>query len=327
MMSFVSYLLNKCRTNSAVVDLINQMKSTRQNVSILGQTVSTLEQRLEIFPNSVMPEIREISDSETIADLFSTLNTPDKMNTYTYYGSTLGRMRPSNDESTPKIRYVDLCRSIRPLSYSNNQYLLLNRRVSHGSLTGDIAKPSLTGADLIATVHQEDANSRSSSCLSDEHSSSTENSEEGGIDDLAYPTLNRETKKLIKRLLRRVEWTLFRSGFVQCAKRGQNTSKEEGNINLHSNTGSPSNFSNNKKRSRDSRDRASDDEQDDQRNKRNKSKSTVELSSLAGPRFACPFFKHDPQRYISCRTCAGPGWPTIHRLKYAKFFRKYFFTN
>jgi hypothetical protein len=34
------------------------------------------------------------------------------------------------------------------------------------------------------------------------------------------------------------------------------------------------------------------------------------------PRFACPFFKRDPSRYKDLRSCPGPGWTSIHRLKY-----------
>jgi hypothetical protein len=33
------------------------------------------------------------------------------------------------------------------------------------------------------------------------------------------------------------------------------------------------------------------------------------------PLFACPYYKHDRQRYQRCRSCPGPGWETIHRLK------------
>lgn len=32
-------------------------------------------------------------------------------------------------------------------------------------------------------------------------------------------------------------------------------------------------------------------------------------------RFACPYFKHDPDRYRVERTCCGPGWLDLHRLK------------
>ncbi|KAK8134384.1 Protein kinase domain-containing protein, partial [Apiospora sp. TS-2023a] len=34
-----------------------------------------------------------------------------------------------------------------------------------------------------------------------------------------------------------------------------------------------------------------------------------------GPSFVCPFFRHDPKRFCHLRTCVGPGWKTIHRLK------------
>lgn len=32
-------------------------------------------------------------------------------------------------------------------------------------------------------------------------------------------------------------------------------------------------------------------------------------------RFACPFYKNDPERYKYRRTCCGPGWPQFHRVK------------
>lgn len=31
--------------------------------------------------------------------------------------------------------------------------------------------------------------------------------------------------------------------------------------------------------------------------------------------FACPFYKHDPVRHGSTRTCVGPGWDKVHRIK------------
>ncbi|KAM5364960.1 hypothetical protein ACJA88_012802 [Fusarium oxysporum] len=36
-------------------------------------------------------------------------------------------------------------------------------------------------------------------------------------------------------------------------------------------------------------------------------------------RFACPFYKHDPERYETSRTCCGPGWATVHRVKLVYF--------
>lgn len=38
-------------------------------------------------------------------------------------------------------------------------------------------------------------------------------------------------------------------------------------------------------------------------------------SSLTRRRFACPYFKRSPNRHMHQRSCAGPGWPSVHRLK------------
>ncbi|KAF4470684.1 hypothetical protein FALBO_2398 [Fusarium albosuccineum] len=32
-------------------------------------------------------------------------------------------------------------------------------------------------------------------------------------------------------------------------------------------------------------------------------------------KFACPFYKHNPQEFKEFRTCMGPGWTSIHRIK------------
>lgn len=34
-------------------------------------------------------------------------------------------------------------------------------------------------------------------------------------------------------------------------------------------------------------------------------------------RLACPYFKMDPSRHHTARSCLGPGWATVHRIKYA----------
>ncbi|KAL1882362.1 hypothetical protein VTK73DRAFT_1921 [Phialemonium thermophilum] len=31
--------------------------------------------------------------------------------------------------------------------------------------------------------------------------------------------------------------------------------------------------------------------------------------------YACPYYKHDPDKYKLVRTCCGPGWESLHRLK------------
>jgi hypothetical protein len=37
-------------------------------------------------------------------------------------------------------------------------------------------------------------------------------------------------------------------------------------------------------------------------------------SQVLGARFACPYYQRNPQRHKS-RSCAGPGWRTVHRVK------------
>lgn len=35
-----------------------------------------------------------------------------------------------------------------------------------------------------------------------------------------------------------------------------------------------------------------------------------------GRRFACPFFARNPSKYLMVRSCSGPGWDSVHRVKY-----------
>lgn len=55
----------------------------------------------------------------------------------------------------------------------------------------------------------------------------------------------------------------------------------------------------------------SDDEEEDKGSGYKRMKTEENL----GKRLACPFFKRNPQRYQEERSCVGPGWRTVHRLK------------
>ena len=35
----------------------------------------------------------------------------------------------------------------------------------------------------------------------------------------------------------------------------------------------------------------------------------------SGRKYACPFSKHDPGKYKNVKTCCGPGWDDVHRVK------------
>ena len=59
-------------------------------------------------------------------------------------------------------------------------------------------------------------------------------------------------------------------------------------------------------------------EEDDDSNSRKRHKKPAKLEDTecaSKRRLACPYFKHDPRRYLGLRSCPGPGWDTIHRLK------------
>ena len=54
---------------------------------------------------------------------------------------------------------------------------------------------------------------------------------------------------------------------------------------------------------------------DDEQGKRRKMGSLSRPNIFPGVRYACPYFKHDPDKYTNCRACAGPGWQDVHRVK------------
>lgn len=69
-----------------------------------------------------------------------------------------------------------------------------------------------------------------------------------------------------------------------------------------------------KKRSSHKESDASGDSDDDEDDKGSGSKR-IKMDENLGKRLACPFFKRNPQRYQEERSCVGPGWRTVHRLK------------
>jgi hypothetical protein len=79
-----------------------------------------------------------------------------------------------------------------------------------------------------------------------------------------------------------------------------------------------------KKRSRDDAlptDRSSDNGHgegngDDPNKRQRPSPSTKLLLSGLEKRYACPYFKRNPELYGSRRSCIGPGWTDVHRVKY-----------
>ncbi|KAL6919777.1 hypothetical protein ACHAP8_008456 [Fusarium lateritium] len=84
-------------------------------------------------------------------------------------------------------------------------------------------------------------------------------------------------------------------------------------------TGKPIPRSAGQKRSNDhsSRDESENDEDKDEDSSRRKrdNKRTKTTREDTRPRFACPYHQYDPARFGSERTCCGPGWINISRVK------------
>ncbi|KAH7155357.1 hypothetical protein B0J13DRAFT_223947 [Dactylonectria estremocensis] len=55
--------------------------------------------------------------------------------------------------------------------------------------------------------------------------------------------------------------------------------------------------------------------EDDSSSRKDNNKKAKMLNDDSRLRFACPYYKYDPQRFKDHRTCIGPGWPSVHRVK------------
>lgn len=143
--------------------------------------------------------------------------------------------------------------------------------------------------------------------------SMTDDSEYEDAADRGGSTLSKAALKTIELIMRKIELNLRYAAYMQCAggqpSRGQSTG-EPIRGRRSSTQGSSS-----KRKSRGDDGLPPDDQDDNGPNKRRRVSITTTEDSDGGPRFACPFYKHDPNRYRNRRTCPGPGWPTVHRMK------------
>lgn len=144
----------------------------------------------------------------------------------------------------------------------------------------------------------------------------TEDSDEEEASELGPSILSKATLKTIELIMRKIEVNLGYAAYIQCA--GGQTSRG------HSGTGEPSRNAGRgtgqggaggKRKSRTDESTPSSNPDDDGPTKRRRVSIATTEDSETGPRFACPFYKHDPNRYRNRRTCPGPGWPTVHRMK------------
>jgi hypothetical protein len=122
----------------------------------------------------------------------------------------------------------------------------------------------------------------------------------------------RTTCRVINMIIRKIEVNLRYAAHVQC-NGGSNGSSSNTSRSQQNSTKASHNSRKRKSRSDDHL-QPNDHNEDGFSKRRRGSLATVE-SSDTGSRFACPFFKHEPNRFCNRRTCPGPGWPTVHRMK------------
>ncbi|KAM6532805.1 hypothetical protein FALCPG4_005855 [Fusarium falciforme] len=99
--------------------------------------------------------------------------------------------------------------------------------------------------------------------------------------------------------------------------------------NSHYDEGTNGTAKTDKKRKRDSPERDDDDFDDSGRgggrpNSGKRRKDEEEESEKN--KFACPFYKNDPQAFRASRTCVGPGWSSVHRVK-EHIFRRHMLSD
>jgi len=99
------------------------------------------------------------------------------------------------------------------------------------------------------------------------------------------------------------------------SQNSRNTSSESASCESSMFASSVSSFSG-QKHARYNGDDGDDYQDEDDPSQRKRSKLLESgCEGNAKKRFACPFFKRKPARYISQRMCPGPGWESVHRLK------------
>lgn len=126
----------------------------------------------------------------------------------------------------------------------------------------------------------------------------------------------KSTLQIIELIMRKVELKLRDVACRECTGNSTSNSRSGASSISYQGNRKSSQSSGNKRKTRTEGSPPPDDDDDYGPNKRRRgSAATTADSSDSGVRFACPFYKHDPDKYRNRRTCPGPGWPTVHRMK------------
>ncbi|RMZ67253.1 Nicotinate-nucleotide diphosphorylase [Pyrenophora seminiperda CCB06] len=123
------------------------------------------------------------------------------------------------------------------------------------------------------------------------------------------------TSKIIELIMRKVEVSLRQAAYNQYTGSSSAHSRARAAPSSGQNSRKTSVSTVSKRKFRQEGSPPPEDDDEDGPNKRRRGSGTSIDGSETGARFACPYYKHDPDGYRNRRTCPGPGWATVHRMK------------
>jgi hypothetical protein len=206
--------------------------------------------------------------------------------------------------NSPLLGYVS---TISSLSKSALNFTRTPPRSPH---VGSISIQSKSAVPSILSLPSSTSSTSSAECDSD----SDFTDEEGSARGASRHGVSSDVKKMIKYLLCKVQWHLYSSSIIHNASPSRGAPDPREAESSKNRPDSPSLSPKTKRRASNNSGHGNSD--DGHRKKRRKVKPGSDAETMMVCRFACPFFKHDPQLYGSRRSCPGPGWPTVHRMKY-----------
>ncbi|KAF5547850.1 Nicotinate-nucleotide diphosphorylase [Fusarium napiforme] len=158
--------------------------------------------------------------------------------------------------------------------------------------------------------------------LDDRDSSQTPDSDEGSFTTSTY--LDYWKGQVVDRIVFTVMQWLHLKLDVWRKNTGGNSNSSSGIsetlLGSHLRTGSSSsNNRGNKKRKAAEEDDQGTDNEDEGGKGQDPWSSGVAIKEHEDPKYACPYFKYNPAKYKDWRTCPGPGWNDVHRVKQPQY--------
>lgn len=121
--------------------------------------------------------------------------------------------------------------------------------------------------------------------------------------------------KVIQLIIRKVENNLHQAAHRQCTSRPTTAHRNASCLGSQESSHKASQGSGHKRKAPSEGSPPPNEDDNGQHKRRRGSAVMMGDDSETGAKFACPFYKHDPDQYRNRRTCPGPGWPTVHRMK------------